>query len=158
MEYPLRPRCVIVKENPCLLSGFGWVCTEFDDFVADGRGISLALDPEFFERLYCSSGVLRVKSSRGIGCACEPDVRLSQTYPSVHLVLLLLVNPLGLHQEQGMVEQEHHKIRVLALRAPSPLEWTLVHEFAVLVFQTQVLNSVRRNECGARYVQWPLQA
>lgn len=59
---------------------------------------------------------------------------LSIAYLAVDFELLVLA--LGFDDEERMVKEEELEVRVVALRA---LQWALVHEFSILIEQSEIL-------------------
>lgn len=57
----------------------------------------------------------------------------SRTHSAVYAVLLRFVDPFLLDEKQRVIEQETNQVCDFLSTSPSPLQWTFVHQFAVLV-------------------------
>ena len=84
---------------------------------------------------------MTTSSSSGIGylSAVVRNCKTQKAYPSVDSVLLGLVYPFRLDQQESMIEQESHEIRDFFTTSTTPLQWTLVDKFTLLIPQPQIL-------------------
>ena len=64
----------------------------------------LRLPADSLVELYCSSGVIMTSNSRGIGLHHQLWFFQQYPHPSIHSILLRLVNPFRLDKQERVVE------------------------------------------------------